>query len=150
MKRTILISSLALALLVPAVAEAAFVSGFYKGRTTNSGPVSFRATQSKLSKLRIGVVFNCTDGDRFQTILPASAPTAFFPSQNIVGGAYSATFTGSRGASRYIHRGTITNRRATGTFIGTRKYNTDDELDPQGTVICRTGTLRYSIPRIGP
>jgi len=148
MKRTTLISILALALLVPAVAHAAFVSGTYKGTTNvQGGPVSFKASQSKLTKFRIGVVFNCTDGDRFQTALPSA--TAYFPAQNIVNGAYNATFTGSRGASRYVHKGTIVNRRANGTFVGTRKYNTDDELDPNGTVICRTGTLRYSIPRTG-
>jgi hypothetical protein len=147
MKRTFL-SILALALLVPAVAHAAFVSGTYKGTTTGQGgPVSFKASQSRVTLFRIGVVFRCTDGDRFQTTLPSSR--SYFPAQNIVNGAYNATFTGSGGASRYVHKGTIVNRRANGSFVGTRKYNTDDELDPQGTVICRTGTLRYSIPRTG-
>lgn len=150
MKRTFLISILALALLVPAVAQAAFVSGTYKGTTSQQGPVSFKASQTRLTKLRIGVVFRCTDGDRFQTVLPAAAPTSYFPGQNIrTGGYYGTTFTGSSGASRYVHRGRILNRRATGTFVGTRKYNTNDQLDPQGTVICRTGTVSYSIPRTG-
>lgn len=146
MRRTLTISLLSLALLVPATAFAAFRSGNYSGKTTNSGPASFKATQSKLSRLRIGVVFTCTDGDRFQTVLKG------FPAQNIVKnragvGRYNATFTGSDGASRYVHRGGIRNRRATGTFTGRRTYDTEDQLDPQGTVVCKTGTLRYTVRR---
>jgi hypothetical protein len=147
MKRLILISTLAVALLVPATALATFVSGTYKGKTSQSGPVSFKATQSKLSKFRIGVVWKCTDGDRFQSVLPTSA--TYFPSQNIVRGSYNASFTGSRGASKYVNKGTIVNRRANGSFTGTRKYNTNDDLDPNGTVICTTGRVTYSVPRTG-
>ena len=140
MKRTLMISIIALA-LVPATASAAFVSGLYKGRTGNGGPVTLRATQTKLSGFSIGVVFNCTDGDRFQTVLRG------FPRQNIVNGYYNATFTGSGGASKYVNKGRLLNRRATGTFTGTRRYDENDQLDPSGTVVCRTGTVRYSIPR---
>ena len=30
---------------------------------------------------------------------------------------------------------------------GTRRYNENDELDPNGTIVCRTGTVRYSIKK---
>ena len=146
MKRSLALTLLAAALLVPATAQAAFLSGTYSGKTANKGPVSFKATQSKLSLFKIGVVFSCTDGDKFQTTIQG------FPAQNIVKvrgvGKYNATFTGSTGASRYVHKGSILNRRATGTFTGRRTYNEQDELDPQGTVVCTTGTLRYSILRV--
>ncbi|MDX6699417.1 MAG: hypothetical protein QOE65_2814 [Solirubrobacteraceae bacterium] len=148
MKKLILISTLVVALVVPATALAAFMSGTYAGKTSQGGPVSFKATQSKVSKFRIGVVWKCTDGDRFQTVLPTK--TSYFPSQNITSGNYNASFTGSGGASKYVNKGKIVNRRANGTFIGTRKYNTNDDLDPNGTVICRTGNVTYSVPRTGP
>ncbi len=142
MKRTLTISLLSLALLVPATAFAAFRSGNYAGNTNDNRPVSFKATQSKLSKLSIRLRFKCTDGDKFETVLKG------FPAQNIVRnragvGRYNATFTGSSGASRYVHRGGIRNKRATGTFTARRTYNFEDQLDSQGTVVCTSGTLRY-------
>jgi len=118
--------------------------------------VSFKASQSRLTKLKIGVVFNCTDGDRFQITLDG------FPGQNIGGGNYNATFTGSSGASRYTNKGRLSRvsvrvrgrtrlvNQAKGTFTGRRTYNTDDQLDPNGTVICTTGTVTYTIRRTGP
>jgi hypothetical protein len=153
MKRTLAITLVALGLLVlvPTTASASHTTGTFTGRTSFTGPITLKATNFRLYRLRVGVVFNCTDGDRFQTQLPNA--TSYFPAQNVVriNGVhrYSATFTGSRGASRYTHSGRISGTRAIGTFVGTRRYNTDDELDPQGTVICRTGTVRYNIPRVG-
>ena len=145
MKRTLSISLLALALAAPTTAWAAFRSGSYTGKTAKSGAVSFRVTQTLLSRFKIAVVFNCTDGDRFQTVLQG------FPAQNIAKrrgvGRYSASFTGSNGASRYVNRGSILNKRATGTFTGKRTYNAEDELDPQGTVVCTTGSLGYTARR---
>jgi hypothetical protein len=149
MRRILIATTLAFALLGTGVASAAFRSGFYSGRTQFGGPASFSATQSKLRYLRIGVVFNCTDGDRFQTLLRG------FPAQNIVKvtsrgvtrGRYGATFTGSNGASTYTHRGSILNRTANGTFTGVRRYDENDRLDPNGTVLCRTGLIRYTIRR---
>jgi hypothetical protein len=44
-------------------------------------------------------------------------------------------------------RGRIVTRTATGSLTGTRRYNENDELDPNGTVVCRTGTVRYSIKK---
>ena len=128
-------------------ASAAFKTGTYTGKTDHKGPVSFKVTSSKLSKLRIGVVFLCSDGDKFQTTLKG------FPAQNVVNGRYDADFTGSGGASAYTHKGKITRRKvgrhyvstAKGTFTGVRHYNTNDELDPNGTVRCDTGTLTYTI-----
>lgn len=147
MKRILLISALAVGLVVPATASASHITGTYSGRTAFSGPVYFKASNFKLSQFRVGVVFNCTDGDRFQTTLQG------FPAQNVVRirgvHRYSATFTGSGGATRYTNSGRLVARRAYGTFTGTRRYNEDDELDPQGSVVCRTGTVRYNVPRVG-
>jgi hypothetical protein len=150
-KRLLVLMTLAFLLLAVGVATAAYTSGTYSGRTQYSGPVSFKATQSRLTRFEIGVVFNCTDGDRFQTRLNG------FPGQNISSGNYNASFTGSSGASRYTHRGRISRvrvgrrlvNRAVGTFTGRRTYDTDDNLDPNGTVVCTTGTVRYTIRRTG-
>jgi hypothetical protein len=159
MKRPLILSLTAAVLVVPPTAFAAFSSGKYSGKTSDqyNSPVSFKVTQirvnakvvRKLSKLNIRVEFNCTDGDRFQTTLTG------FPAQNIVRnragvGKYNATFTGSSGASRYVHKGSVQNKTATGTFTGRRTYDTEDQLDPRGTVICVTGTLRYTVRRPQP
>jgi hypothetical protein len=151
-KRILIITTLVFAVLGAGVAVAAYTSGTYSGRTTSQrGPISFKASQSRLTQLKVGVVWNCTDGDRFQSDLRG------FPGQNIVRGNYNASFTGSNGASRYTNRGRLSRVRigprlvnqAKGTFTGRRLYNTNDQLDPNGTITCTTGSLAYTIRRTG-
>jgi hypothetical protein len=142
MKRTLPVALLAL-LLVPAAALAVFKTGNYAGKTSQKLPVSFTVTASKLKSLNITVEFTCTDGDKF------NAPLDKFPPQNAVDGRYSATYTGSRGASSYEHKGKIVSSTATGTFTGKRIYNTENKLDPAGTTVCKTGKIKYSIKRKG-
>ena len=140
MKRLVAALALAAVLAGATAAQAAFQSGAYSGKTkVQRLAISFRATQTRLSHLKIRVKFSCTDGEVFQTLLPP------FPFQLIVRGHYDATYRGSSKASTYRHRGTISGRTATGTFTGTRRYNENDQLDPAGTIVCRTGTIRYSI-----
>ena len=142
MKSRIAIVALVLVAVSAGSAWASYVSGTYAGRTTGQRlAVSFKATQSRLSRLSIKVKFTCSDGDRFTTVLKD------FGAQNIVNGRYDATYQGSSKASTYRHRGTIVTRTATGSFRGTRRYNENDELDPNGTIVCRTGTVRYSIKK---
>jgi hypothetical protein len=130
-------------LLVPAIALAAFTPGNYSGttsRATKFRPVSFTVTASKLKNLKITVKFNCTDGD---TSL-AKVALSGFPSQNVVNGRYNASFTGSSGGSKYINKGSITGKTASGTFNGTRRYNAQGRISPSGTITCRTGNVTYT------
>jgi hypothetical protein len=142
MKR-ILLTALAAMLLVPAIALAAFTPGNYTGKTsraTKFRPVSFTVTASKLKNLKITVAFTCTDGDTSLSKVVLSG----FPSQNVVNGRYSATFRGSSGGSKYVNKGSISGKTATGTFSGTRTYNAQGKIDPRGTITCRTGNLPYT------
>ena len=142
MKSRIAIVALVLVAVSAGTAWARYDSGTYAGKTTGQRlAVSFKATQSRLSRLSIKVKFTCDDGDRFTTVLKD------FGAQNIVSGRYDATYQGTTKASTYRHRGTIVNRTATGSLRGTRRYNENDELDPAGTIVCRTGTVRYSIKK---
>jgi hypothetical protein len=144
-KSRIVIASLALALLGAGAASAAFESGTYSGKTkVQKLAISFKATQSKLSKLSIKVKFTCSDGDSFTATLKD------FASQNIVDGRYDASYEGTSGASLYRHKGKITTRTATGTLTGTRRFNEQNKLDPAGSIRCRTGTIRYSIKKKVP
>jgi hypothetical protein len=141
-KSRIAIVVLLLVVVSAGTAWARYESGSYAGRTTGQRlAVSFTATQSTLSRLSIRVKFTCSDGDKFNTVLKD------FGAQRIVGGRYDATYKGTTKASRYRHRGTIATRTATGSLTGTRRYNENDELDPAGTIVCRTGTVRYSIKK---
>ena len=143
MKSRIAIVALVLVAVSAGSAWASYVSGTYAGRTTGQRlAVSFKATQSRLSRLSIKVKFTCDDGDRFTTVLKD------FGAQNIVNGRYDATYQGTTKASRYRHRGAILTRTATGSLTGVRRYNENDELDPNGTIVCRTGTVRYSIKKV--
>ncbi len=142
MKSRIVIVALVLVAVSAGTAWASYESGTYAGKTRGQRlAVSFKATQSRLSRLSIKVKFTCSDGDRFTTVLKD------FGAQNIVSGRYDATYQGTTKASTYRHRGAIVNRTATGSLRGTRHYNENDELDPAGTIVCRTGTVRYSIKK---
>jgi hypothetical protein len=137
--------ALAGALLVATAAHAAYESGTYSGKTkVQKLAIKFKATQTRLSKLAITVQFTCTDGEVFQKFLTD------FDFQRIVNGHYDATYRGDSKASTYRHRGTITGRTATGTFRGSRRYNENDQLDPKGTIVCRTGLIRYTIRKRVP
>jgi hypothetical protein len=139
-KSRVAILALVLVAVAAGTAWAKYESGTYAGKTTGQRlAVSFKATQSRLSRLSIKVKFTCDDGDKFETVLKD------FSAQNIVAGRYDATYQGSSKASTYRHRGAIVNRTATGSLKGTRRYNENDELDPNGTIVCRTGIVRYSI-----
>ena len=143
MKSRIAIVALVLVAVSAGTAWASYESGTYAGKTRGQRlAVSFKATQSRLSRLSIKVKFTCSDGDRFTTVLKD------FGAQSIASGRYDATYQGTTKASTYRHRGTIVNRTATGSLRGTRRYNENDELDPAGTIVCRTGTVRYSIKKI--
>jgi hypothetical protein len=142
-KSRIAIVALVLVAASAGTAWASYESGTYAGKTRGQRlAVSFKATQSRLSRLSIKVKFTCDDGDRFTTVLKD------FGAQSIASGRYDATYQGTTKASTYRHRGTIVNRTATGSLRGTRRYNENDELDPAGTIVCRTGTVRYSIKKI--
>jgi hypothetical protein len=141
-KSRVAIIAVLLAVVGAATASASYVSGTYAGKTTGQRfAVSFKATQSKLSRLSIKVKFTCDDGDTFTTVLNDFDP------QNIVNGRYDATYQGASKASTYRHKGRIVTRTATGSLTGTRRYNENDDLDPNGTVVCRTGTVRYTIKK---
>lgn len=144
MRRALVPLIVVLALLGAAAAHAAFQSGTYAGKTkVQRLAISFKATQSRLSKLSIRVRFTCTDGEVFEP----DKPLADFQSQRIVGGRYDATYRGETKASTFRHWGKIEGRTATGSFRGTRRYNEDDQLDPNGTILCRTGRIRYEIKK---
>jgi hypothetical protein len=142
MKR-ILLTSLAAMLLVPAIALAAFTPGSYTGKTSKSTkyrPVSFTVTATKLKNLKITVAFTCSDGDPSLSKVVLSG----FPSQNVVNGKYNASFTGSTGGSKYVNKGSISGKTATGTFSGIRHYNARGKIDPAGTITCKTGNVPYT------
>jgi hypothetical protein len=141
-KSRVAIIAIVLVGVCAASAWADYESGTYAGKTTGQRlAVSFKATQSRLSRLSIKVKFTCDDGDKFTAVLNDFDP------QRIINGRYDARYEGSSKASTYRHRGRIVNRTATGSLTGTRRYNENDELDPNGTVVCRTGTVRYSIKK---
>jgi hypothetical protein len=144
-KSRLVILAMVAAVAVPAAVLADYTSGTYTGKTkVQKLAVSFKATQTRLSKLSIRVKFTCTDGDSFTTTLKD------FGAQNIVAGRYDATFEGTTHASSYRHKGKITNSTAAGFLTGTRRYNANNDLDPNGAITCRTGTVRYSIKRKVP
>lgn len=142
MRLPIAIAAAVFALGLTGTASAKYESGTYAGKTNGAKlAVSFKANQGKLSQLSIRVKFTCSDGDNFTTVLKD------FVAQNIVDGGYDASYQGSSKASSYRHRGHIVTRTATGSLTGTRRYNDANRLDPNGTIVCRTGTVRYSIKK---
>ena len=147
MKRVVLGAVLVLA-LAPAAAQASWKSGKYSyssGETTNCGlcSISFKASQSKVSKLRVSIYTAtavCSDGKKL------SVTTADFKS--IFGtvkvdisssGKFSTAVVSDSGSTHMKFKGKLKDSKASGSV---RVYG-----DEAGGGTCDTGKLKFTAKR---
>jgi hypothetical protein len=120
----------------------AFASGTYKGKTSQGRSITLKATQTKITDTKVTTKFKCTDGDRFTTEVDLG-------SQSIKSdGRYGSAFVGNGGATRFTNKGRIVRRTATGTFTAVARYDAQNNLAPNGSIKCTSGTVRYSIKHV--
>ena len=130
------------------VAEAAVPKGTYSGKMSDGGAVKLTvSSKQKLIKIyRKGLKFTCTDGDSFRSLADTATGRVA-----VSKGKFDVSDTNTADAVTWKMTGRFSSRKrkVTGAYRETRTFNTQNELDPDGTVTCQTGDLTYSarLPR---
>jgi hypothetical protein len=122
-------------------AGAAVKAGTFKGKTDRDQPVQFEVTKDR--KLT-GFTFRrfelrCSDGDR----VPVGRVGSGRSKLTITGsGKFSFTVDYEDG-DRWTASGTIKGDRASGKLRFKVRFNSEGEPDPDGEVLCDSGTRRF-------
>ena len=140
-KRTFLAVLTAASVAVGAtVAEAAVKKGTYKGKMTDGAVVQLTVNKKqKLIKVyRKSVKFTCTDGDAFSSLADTAKGSV-----SVKSGKFDISDTDKGDAVTWRMTGSFKGSKVTGTYAEERTFNTQNELDPDGTVTCQTDSLTY-------
>ncbi|MDQ3935075.1 MAG: hypothetical protein M3340_10665 [Actinomycetota bacterium] len=125
------------------VAEAAVPKGTYSGKTSDGGAV--KLTVSKTQKLvkvtRKSLRFTCTDGDKFRSLSATASGSV-----DVADGSFDISDTTESDGVTWAMTGKFSTkkRKVKGTYSETRRFNDQNELDPNGTITCKTAALTYS------
>jgi hypothetical protein len=126
-----------------AVAEAAVPSGTYSGKFSDGATVrlSVNKAQQLLKVRREGLRFTCTDGDKFKSLKSTATGTV-----DVADKTFDIGDTDPDDAVTWVMKGRFSTkkRKVKGTYSETRVFNSKDELDPNGTVTCKTAELTFS------
>lgn len=158
MKRVLALcaATVAIPLATAGAADALIRAGTFRGTTTVGDPVGFKVDSlgRVYSYYYDGVRLRCTDGDQFNT--PAGSnriQTPFrtrFPVRRFnrwsIRSRTAATGVGWDVAAQFLSQGS----RAAGTLKVFARFNERNDPDPQGSIRCESGTLRWSAPRLVP
>jgi hypothetical protein len=134
-------------LALTSVALAAVQRGTYRGRTEARDPLQFKVDSQKRvhSFVITDVHLRCTDGDEFDTGTVRTPSSERFRVTRR--GRWGFTATGSSGANQYRVRGRIKSPNGSGTVRFVARFNENNQLDPNGSIFCDSGTLDYTVKR---
>lgn len=130
------------------VAEAAVPKGTYSGKMSDGAAVKLTvSSKQRLIKIyRKGLKFTCSDGDSFSSLADTATGSV-----DVSKGKFDVADTNKADSVtwRMAGRFSTKKRKVTGTYKEVRTFNTQNELDPDGTITCETGGLTYSakLPR---
>jgi hypothetical protein len=149
MTRRIAATALALCLLGTATAGAAIKAGFYKGKTAQQATVSLRVLKSKKFVVKYsleGAVLECSDGQnrQFQGFTTGSSDRVAIKQST---GRFGFNIGNSDQSVVVRVKGRIKAPRATGTIRMVAALNEQDELDPNGSITCDSGSVPWSAKR---
>jgi hypothetical protein len=130
-----------------ATAEAAVKAGVYRGKTKQNAVVSLKVLSSKKAIIKFswqGAVMGCSDGQN-RAIEGGNTGSR----QKIAlsrSGRYE--FGASLGdAAEFATVGRVNGNRATGALQVQARVNEAGELDPQGSIVCDSEIVEYSLRR---
>jgi hypothetical protein len=147
MKRVLICLLVAACLVaVTVIAQAAVKRGTYRGKTGADDPVSFKVTRAKkvtqFSYDRIHLT--CTDGDSFDST------RAIPPGQKVNvtrRGRFEFEAGNADRSFRFQVAGRIRSPRASGTIQVFATFDENNQLDPNGSVRCDSGELKWNVRR---
>jgi hypothetical protein len=145
MKRSIATASGVAVLLASAVGAQAVAnidSGKYKGKTNKGNRITFKVTKSKRLThfTHKGLKMKCGDGTSFRLPKLDSGPKRLHILDN---GRFGFTVTYDNGG-QWTAKGRIKGRKARGTLKMTVRFNSNEEPDPNGKTICKSGRLKFT------
>jgi hypothetical protein len=135
-------------------AEGAIKKGSFSGTTAKGDPIGFKVdSRNRAYAFYVeGVSLSCTDGDRFDT--PTGAARLQSPNSNRFRISstrrWSATLNnepsgnGQQVTSRFGSSGNA----ATGRYFVFAKFDTQNQPDPNGSVRCEGGPLKFTAARV--
>ncbi|HEX8074523.1 MAG TPA: hypothetical protein VF545_06035 [Thermoleophilaceae bacterium] len=123
----------------PALA-ATFNGGKYGGKTKQGKKISFKADAqtSEIRSLRFSERGKCNNGDQSRG---SQGPLSADVSDT---GKFHITGTSTSGATKLTFNGTITGNKAHGSFTVKSRFNSAGKADPNGSVKCSTGKVKWS------
>jgi len=130
-----------------ATAEAArkYRSGVYRGETAQKAKLSLKVVKSKKAIMNFdweGAVMGCSDGQNRQLNGFRSPDDVRFKLSKK--GKFKIRVGGSEGAVEFNARGRIKKKKATGVIQLQALFNENDELDPQGSVLCDSELVTWT------
>jgi hypothetical protein len=153
--RVALLSAVALAAAAPAVAST-FTTGKYAGTTSQVNgkgkhrKITFDAdsTAGQISHITFFETGKCNDGGHSHAWQGKGANKLF---ADVDGNGHFSLFAKSRsGATKLTLSGTIAGSKASGKFTVKSRFNKDtNQTDPNGSVRCSTGTVKWSAKASG-
>jgi hypothetical protein len=154
MKRVLVIAVLTVALVVGVtVAEAAIKKGTFTGKSSANDPMGLKVDSSgKVYAFYYEAVkLECTDGDSFDT--PSGKDRIQTPNNIkfkvkssgkwIIKASNAQTGFGWTAAGKFKSKGALT----TGTLSVHAKFNDQNQQDPNGSIICTSKDLTFSLKR---
>jgi hypothetical protein len=152
MKRSIATATGVVVLLAGAVgaqATANVDSGTYKGKVSKTNPdtgrkpvVTFKVTKSKKLNhfTHKGLYMKCSDGDHFNLQELDSGKKRLNIRDN---GTFGFTVTYTNGGKWKVS-GRIKGHKAHGTVKMTVRFNSDNNADPNGNILCTSGKRKWT------
>ena len=143
-RRFAAVTAVLLAIAAPALA-ANFTSGGYGGKTKQGKRISFKASldNGELTKMKFSERGTCNNGDKSKgTQGPLSAAVND-------SGKFHISGTSSSGGTKLTLNGKISGSKAHGSFTIRSRFNSAGKADPNGSVKCTTGKVKWNAKQGG-
>jgi hypothetical protein len=134
-------------LALTGVALAVVKRGTYSGRTEAGDPLQFKVDRQKRvhSFVIVDVHLRCSDGDELDTGTVRTPSGRRFRTNRR--GRWGFNATANNGANGYQVRGRIRSPNGNGTVRFFARFNEQNQLDPNGSIVCDSGTLDYTVKK---
>jgi hypothetical protein len=143
-RRFAAVTAALLALAAPALA-ANFKSGSYGGKTKQGKRISFKASldNAEITKMKFSERGTCNNGDKSKG---TQGPLTATVNDN---GKFHIKGTSTSGATKLSLNGTISGGKAHGSFTIKSTFNSAGKADPNGSVKCTTGKVKWHAKKGG-
>ena len=142
MRRLVALLIVASLAICAAVAQAVVPKGTYAGKFSDRGTVSLTVSKERelIKVRRVGLKFTCTDADKFSSLKSTAIGTV-----DVADGDFDISDTNEGDGVDWTMTGRFSTKKRVvkGTYTETRTFNTRNQLDENGTVICKTANLTY-------